>query len=175
MRGRKFLFWATVGCLVFFVAGVSFAQEGAAVKQEQQAQSPVKEEQVQAPQEGIQAPTPAEPDTQWLWGEVSSVDAVNNEIAVNYLDYETDNEKEIKVTLNDKTKYENVNSLGDIKLHDTVSVDYTISPEGKYIVKNISVEKLEEPPAAQKESVPPQKESAPENKSTTSAPVPPTP
>lgn len=92
-----------------------------------------------------------ESDTQWLWGEVKSLDIPNNELTINYFDYETDSEKEMKINVNDKTKYENVNSLTDIKLNDTISVDYTLSPDGKYIAQNISVEKPEEtspPPAS---------------------------
>lgn len=149
MRGGKFLFWATVVSLVFLITGIGFTQENIA---EKEGQAKISQE---APLEVTQAPSVTEPDTQWLWGEVSSLDLLNNEITVNYLDYETDNEKEIKITFNDKTKLENINSLNDIKLHDTVSVDYAVSADGKYIVKNISVEKLEEPPAAQKENTEP--------------------
>lgn len=94
-------------------------------------------------------PTEAAPEsqvesqTQWLWGEVVSVDTQKNELLVKYLDYETDQEKETGVSADDKTTYENIGSLLEIKPQDTVSIDYTVSPEGKNIAKNISVEKPE--------------------------------
>lgn len=85
----------------------------------------------------------AESQTQWLWGEVVSVDTQKNELLVKYLDYETDQEKETGISVDDKTTYENIGSLLEIKPQDTVSIDYTVSPEGKNIAKNISVEKPE--------------------------------
>lgn len=85
-----------------------------------------------------------EPDIQWLWGEVSSLDIPNNKITINYFDYETDAEKAAKISVDDNTKYENIRSLNDIKLNDTISIDYALSADGKYIAKNISIEKLEE-------------------------------
>ena len=84
-------------------------------------------------------------ETQWVWGEVISSDPQNKEITINYFDYETDTEKELKLTIDERTRYENVNSLNDLKLHDTISVDYILSTDGKYTARNISVEKPEEP------------------------------
>lgn len=85
----------------------------------------------------------SEPEVQWLWGEVVSVDNLKNELKVKYLDYETDTEKEILMSINEKTTFENAKSLSDIKPQDTVSIDYEVNSEGKNIVKNISVEKPE--------------------------------
>jgi hypothetical protein len=84
-----------------------------------------------------------ESDVEWLWGEVVSVDAAKNEITVKYLDYETDQEKEMTLTADEKTAYENIKSIAEVKPKDTVSIDYTLNPEGKSIAKNISVEKSE--------------------------------
>jgi hypothetical protein len=80
---------------------------------------------------------------QWLWGEVLGIDAQNRTISVKYLDYETDQEKEIVISVDEKTNYENINSLEDLKAMDTVSIDYVVSAEGKNIVQNIGVEKPE--------------------------------
>lgn len=85
-----------------------------------------------------------EPDMQWLWGEVKSVDAANKELTVNYLDYESDGEKEVKILTDEKTNFENIKALGDIKVKDTVSVDYILTPDNKYLAKLISIEKPEE-------------------------------
>jgi hypothetical protein len=86
---------------------------------------------------------PAETETQWLWGEVVSVDLQKNELLVKYLDYETDQEKEVKINVDDKTIYENASSMLEIKPLDTVSIDYIISPDGSNLAGNISLEKLE--------------------------------
>ena len=85
----------------------------------------------------------AEPEPQWIWGDATSVDAVGKKIAVRYLDYESDTEKDINIEVNDKTTYENVKSIDEIKPQDTLSVDYAVTPDGKNIAKNISVERPE--------------------------------
>ncbi len=89
-----------------------------------------------------------EPDMQWLWGEAISVDTQKNELLVKYLDYDTEQEKEMTITVNDKTAYENIKLISEIKPEDTLSIDYVVSPEGKNIAKNISLEKPESPEAA---------------------------
>jgi len=93
----------------------------------------------------IKSEIQTEPDIQWLWGEALSVDTQKNEIQVKYLDYETEQEKEATVIVDDKTTYENIKSLSDIKIKDTLSIDYVVSPEGKNIARNISIEKPEPP------------------------------
>jgi hypothetical protein len=90
------------------------------------------------------ASTPAEPEMQWIWGEAVSVDAASSSIKVKYLDYESDTEKEIAITVDNKTTYENAKSLEEIKAKDTVSIDYLVSPGGQNLAKNISVEKPED-------------------------------
>jgi hypothetical protein len=107
----------------------------------QEEQKLPEENQVQIQSE-IPQPELKEPQTQWIWGEVISVDTATAQILVKYLDYETDSEKEITVYAESKTTYENVAALTEIKPKDTVSIDYTTS-DGKNIAKNISVEKLE--------------------------------
>jgi hypothetical protein len=84
-----------------------------------------------------------EEEFQWVWGEVISVDNANKSITIKYLDYETDTEKELSLIVDDKTKFEGVNSLAEIKVQDTISIDYIIEA-GKNIARNISVEKLED-------------------------------
>jgi hypothetical protein len=84
-----------------------------------------------------------EPEVQWLWGEVVSIDVQNNTLLVKYLDYETDSEKQVSVGIDDKTVYEDVASLAEIRPQDNVSIDYTIGAGEKLIAKNISIEKPE--------------------------------
>lgn len=87
---------------------------------------------------------PEIPDVQWLWGEAISVDAAKGEVVVKFLDYETEQEKQATIVTDDKTSYENVNSLAQIKTTDTLSIDYVVDKDGKNIAKNISVERPEE-------------------------------
>jgi hypothetical protein len=86
---------------------------------------------------------PAESETQWLWGEIVSVDLPKKVLLVKYLDYETDQEKEVRVYVDDRTTYENAGSIVEMKPLDTVAIDYTIDQEGANLATNISLEKLE--------------------------------
>lgn len=87
---------------------------------------------------------PAKPaPTEWLYGEVNSVDIANKSLVMNYLDYDTDMEKQATVYTDAKTIFENAKSLEDIKPQDMLSVDYLASAEGKNLAVSISVEKPE--------------------------------
>ena len=60
------------------------------------------------------------------------------------MDYQTDDEKELVVTINQDTKFEGINDFDSLKAGDTVGIDYFFDANNN-IAKNISVEKLEEP------------------------------
>jgi hypothetical protein len=95
------------------------------------------------------APTPQDiSDVQWIWGEIVNLDTQNKMIVVKHLDYDADQEKEITVVVDDKTTFENVGSIEELKLKDYVSVDYISGSEGKNIAKNIGLEKPEESASA---------------------------
>lgn len=83
------------------------------------------------------------PEVRWIWGEVVEVDAANNQLKLKYLDYESDTEKEILLTTDAKTSFENIKSVAEIKPLDNLSVDYTVTAEGNNIAKNISLEKVD--------------------------------
>ena len=100
-----------------------------------------------------QATLQAEPELLWLWGEVVSVDTQKNEILIKTPDYETDQEKEIAISADEHTAYENAASLSEIKPSNTLTIDYTVSLDGKNIAKNISVEKPEIEPIPLPESI----------------------
>lgn len=102
-----------------------------------------------------------EPELQWVWGEAVSIDAQNKLVVLKYLDYETDQEKEININVDDKTIYDNIQSIDQIKSGDELSVDYIATPEGQNIAKNISLEKPEATPAPE-----------PNTAETTTAPTP---
>ena len=91
-----------------------------------------------------QAVSTGEPDILWLWGEVSLVDADKGTITVKYLDYETDTEKEAVIYADEKTTYENVSAIAEIKPKDIVSIDYIAGAQGSNVARNISVEKPDE-------------------------------
>ncbi|MFA5095845.1 MAG: hypothetical protein WC478_00690 [Candidatus Omnitrophota bacterium] len=86
------------------------------------------------------------PNTQWAWGEVTAVDVPGKAITMKYLDYETDQEKELLLAVDDSTSYENAASLEQIQPKDNLSVDYAYE-EGRNIAKGISVEKTDDPEA----------------------------
>ena len=96
----------------------------------------------------IQAQLAPEAEMQWLWGEVVSIDAAGKAFLVKYLDYETDTEKEMTVTVDEQTVYENIASLAELKPQDNVSIDYVLSPVGRNLARNISLEKPEVPSEA---------------------------
>lgn len=89
-----------------------------------------------------------EPVSQWVWGEVVSTDPIKKEVRLKYVDYETDQEKDIVIAVNDKTTYENASSFDDIKEKATLSVDYMPGNDGNNVAKNISFEKPEAEDAA---------------------------
>lgn len=119
-----------------------------------------------------QAPVAAAPladnnaNTQWVWGEVTGVDAIGKNITLKYLDYETDQEKQISLEVDDSTVYDNVKSLEGIQLKDNLSVDY-ISKDGKNLAKSISLERSENPPAGEAAATPTEATTAPADASGT--------
>lgn len=124
MKTKTAVFLGMIFAVILIGAGLAFGQEPAA-------SNPAAQE------------VSAESESQWIWGDVVSIDPVARKLVVKYLDYETDTEKEINIELDDKTTYENVKSVDEIKPMDTLSVDYTASPAGKNLAKNISVERPE--------------------------------
>ncbi|MDO8489719.1 MAG: hypothetical protein Q7S42_06425, partial [Candidatus Omnitrophota bacterium] len=80
-------------------------------------------------------------ETQWAWGEVTNIDVLVKTLTLKYLDYETDQEKELILTVDEKTAFENIKSLDEVKIKDTLSVDYMVGADGKNIAKNINFEK----------------------------------
>jgi hypothetical protein len=87
-----------------------------------------------------QVPLPNESDTQWVWGEVVNLDSAGKIITLKYLDYETDQEKDILLAVDEKTTFENIKSFDEIKAKDTLSIDYMVTPDAKNVAKNIGLE-----------------------------------
>ncbi|OFZ54702.1 MAG: hypothetical protein A3D92_16065 [Bacteroidetes bacterium RIFCSPHIGHO2_02_FULL_44_7] len=143
MVTKKVFILGIIAFLVFLGAGKVFSQE-------QPAQIPVTTPEMQniVVEEGAVSDN-KESETQWLYGDVINLDPQNKTILVKTLDYETDQEKEIAIAVDEKTTFENIKSLDEIKPNDTVSVDYVVSPDGKNLAKNISLERPDTQPAPQ--------------------------
>jgi len=88
-----------------------------------------------------QATSPKESEMQWAWGEITNLDSQVKTVTLKYLDYDTDQEKEMVLAVDEKTTFENIQNFDELKLGDTLSIDYIIGAESKNIAKNISFEK----------------------------------
>ncbi len=95
-----------------------------------------------------QVSTQNEINMQWVWGEVVSLDSQAKTIILKYLDYETDQEKELTLVTDEKTTYENIKGFDEIKVKDILSIDYAVGPENKNVAKNINLEKPDALPPA---------------------------
>ena len=88
--------------------------------------------------QAIVVPAPAnEKKTEWVWGEVVSVDPANKQIVIKHLDYESYEEVQTTLIINEKTLFENVTDLTGIKAGDHITVDYNI--EGKNNIADLVV------------------------------------
>jgi len=151
MGAKKVFILISVFSFIFLITGLTFAQD----KTQESAPSQTKEQvsaqpEAEAPAK-VEATTTAapaekaktEPEIQWVWGEIISTNPINNELLVKYVDYDTDSEKEITISTDNKTTYENAKSIDEIKVGNSVSVDYAVSVDGKNLALNISLEKPE--------------------------------
>ena len=138
-----------LGVLVLFItvtAFIAFAQEpgdsgtaASIMPAADLAQAPMQHPALS--EEPVRASAQNEADTQWAWGEVTSLDSQAKTLSLKYFDYEADQEKELVLTVDEKTAYENIKSFDEIKIKDTLSIDYAAGPENKNIAKNISLER----------------------------------
>lgn len=139
MDTKKLLIPVIIVSLIFIATKAVLSQEVApkayAAEDAIEAQNPVTE--------GAAVPEDKESETQWIYGDVINLDPQNKTILVKTLDYETDQEKEISIAADEKTEFENIKSLDEIKPDDTVSVDYIVTADGRNLAKNLSLEKPE--------------------------------
>ena len=82
--------------------------------------------------------------TDWLWAEVLKVNPEAKELVVKYLDYDSDTEKEMTLKVDEKTLFENAQSINDIKPGDGVSIDYVVTSDNLAVAQQVSVEKFKE-------------------------------
>ena len=88
----------------------------------------------------VESPQPQEIS---IYGEVQSVDSTINSMTIQYYDYDSDQEKNIEITVNKDTKLEKAPSLNDIKKGDWADITYMVS-DAKNTATFISIEKDEE-------------------------------
>jgi len=170
MKARTVFIMVIMASIIFISSKIAFSEDAAPAQTMQPVET--KSDAIQGGAVPAQATT-QEPETQWVWGEVVTVDLANKTVFVKYLDYELDQEKEMAITAGDNTTFENVKSIDELKPKDTVSIDY-VSQDGKNVAKNISVEKPEAQAAPQTQTpaqmeTPPQAQTQPEDVTPTQA------
>jgi len=79
-----------------------------------------------------------EEEVEYSWGRVSSLSS--NQITVKEYDYESDEEVDVTYVIDPKVKIENVNSLEEITIGDSVGIDFVVRKDKK-VAKVIIVEK----------------------------------
>ncbi|UCH12126.1 MAG: hypothetical protein JSW18_04735 [Candidatus Omnitrophota bacterium] len=80
-----------------------------------------------------------EEEMEYSWGTVNSVSS--GQIVVAEYDRSRDEDVYVTYTIDPKAKLENVNSLKDIAVGDSVDIEYVVR-EGKKVAKLITVEKV---------------------------------
>lgn len=144
-----FMYLIAVGLVILLGSCLGFAEDTAAGNTVEQsaaaapAAAPAPE--VTAAPAAEETAVPVE-ETRWLWAEVIAVDAANKQFTVKYLSYDSDEEKEMGLSVTDATKLENFSSLAEMAAGDNVSVDYVMDASGKATAKSVSLQKAK--PAA---------------------------
>ena len=148
MKIDKVSILAILASLLF--TGAALAQDSSKeiAADSQQPQQETASMQTPVTQTPVMAQPQTEPETLWIWGEVVTVDPAVKTITIKYLDYETDQEKNMVIGIDEKTTYENIKSIDEIKPKDTLSIDYIAGTDSKNTAKNISLEKPESAPAS---------------------------
>lgn len=129
---------------VFFIFVILIMVSAVLVSAEEPVVAPT-DVSVSADQQGVIKNTN---DAQWAWGEVVNVDVQAKTLTLKYLDYETDQEKDLVLIIDENTVFENIKSLDGVKVKDTLSIDYMITAEGKNLAKNINFEQPDATPPA---------------------------
>lgn len=79
-----------------------------------------------------------EAEIQYSWGTVKSL--TSEQLAVTEYNYENNQEISVTYTVDAETVFNNVQSISEIKVGDSVEIDFVVM-EGKNIAKTITVEK----------------------------------
>lgn len=79
-----------------------------------------------------------EEEIDYSWGTVAGIS--ENQIVVTEYDYNKDEEVDITYSIDPNVKFENVDSLENIAVGDSVDIEYVVK-DGKRVAKVIAVEK----------------------------------
>jgi len=139
MSLKKSIFLFGFVVLMMATAEFTFAED-AAVITENPAAIPSEPVVITSSQQNL---SQKEGDIQWAWGEVVNLDSEAKQVTLKYFDYETDQEKDLVLVVDEKTAFENIQDFNALKLKDTLSIDYVIGAENKNIAKHINFEKPE--------------------------------
>jgi hypothetical protein len=123
-------------------AGAAYCQEAQGEAQKPPAPAPAAKE----------APV-AEPEGLSIYGEIQAVNTSSNSIAVQYYDYDSDEERTIEITLDKDTKLEGAASLSGVKKGDWADVTYRITDDKKNVAGSVVIEKEEAPEGTSAEGV----------------------
>ncbi|TAN62654.1 hypothetical protein EPN16_01080 [bacterium] len=135
-------------CRVVLSGVIILSLASVAACQVEKAEHPAQESVVTAPaQESAPAAPMQEEGISWVWGEVKSVDGAASTLTVTYMDYQTNEEKDLSLTVDSQTEFEGVKDLSEIKPGNTSSIDYIVK-DSKNIVRHISIEEMETMPEA---------------------------
>lgn len=107
-----------------------------------QGETPMTEAAAGTKEEMVSAGAAERKPSEWVWGEVVSVDEAHKQIVIRHLDYETYEEIQMTLVCDDKSLFENVSGLAQIRPGDGVTVDYNVR-DGVNIAGLVVVEQKE--------------------------------
>jgi len=81
-----------------------------------------------------------------LDGKVIAIEPLFSRLVIGYRDIFSQYKKEIFYVVNGVTSYENVLSISDLKLNDSIIVDYYIDRQNRKVILNMSVDNISEIP-----------------------------
>jgi hypothetical protein len=113
---------------------------GTLVKAANEETAPIEEKMTPAAQNAEQKTGAQEKNTEWVWGEVVSVDQSNQEFVIKHMDYESYEEVKTPIKTNEKTLFENAAGISEIKAGDHLTVDYK-TKDGSNVAELVVVEK----------------------------------
>ena len=149
MRRYAFVYVIIFFMIITFLALPSLLKAEDTAKPAAQTAAPAAAQAPAPAQTASMAPVQSKTADISVYGEVRNINKDANSIAIQYYDYDSDEERSAEIMLNKDTKLDGAASIGDIRQNDWADVVYVIS-EGKNVAKSVSVEKEEtedQPPA----------------------------
>ena len=121
-------------------APVAAPDTGTLVKAANEETAPTEEKMAPYAQKAEQKTGAQEKNTEWVWGEVVSVDQSNKQFVIKHMDYESYEEVKTPIKIDEKTLFENAAGISEIKAGDHLTVDYR-TKDGSNAAELVVVEK----------------------------------